>query len=107
MGGRVERERERPPALVNPGAVHAHSSPTRALPTQVAIVVGGGNYYRGAADVVSSHGVDRATGDYVGERGERRGERRERREREREKTHSSSFTPLLSLSRPQACSPPS
>jgi uridylate kinase len=34
--------------------------------TQVAIVVGGGNYYRGAADVVSAHGVDRATGDYVG-----------------------------------------
>jgi uridylate kinase len=36
----------------------------QALPTEVAIVIGGGNFMRGAA--VAEHGIDRATADYMG-----------------------------------------
>ncbi len=35
-----------------------------ALPTEVAIVIGGGNFMRGAA--VAEHGIERATADYMG-----------------------------------------
>src|SRR5712692_7092605 len=34
------------------------------LPAEVAIVIGGGNFMRGAA--VAEHGIDRATADYMG-----------------------------------------
>jgi uridylate kinase len=36
----------------------------QALPTEVAVVIGGGNFMRGAA--VAEHGIDRATADYMG-----------------------------------------
>ena len=36
----------------------------QALPAEVAIVIGGGNFMRGAA--VAEHGIDRATADYMG-----------------------------------------
>src|SRR3989475_9077500 len=35
-----------------------------ALGVQVALVIGGGNIYRGVAG--STHGIDRVTGDYMG-----------------------------------------
>ncbi len=36
----------------------------QGLPAEVAIVIGGGNFMRGAA--VAEHGIDRATADYMG-----------------------------------------
>ena len=36
----------------------------QSLPAEVAIVIGGGNFMRGAA--VAEHGIDRATADYMG-----------------------------------------
>ena len=40
------------------------SSPCRAPGVEVAIVVGGGNFYRGMA--AAAEGMDRATADYAG-----------------------------------------
>jgi uridylate kinase len=50
------------PAVVQQIAVQIAS--VRALDVEVAIVVGGGNIFRGLA--ASTHGMDRATADYMG-----------------------------------------